>query len=155
MLLNRIELALTNNPLRVWLQRRFEAERLKRMGGEVVNGHILELGCGRGMGIEIIHKTFGASSFDAFDLDPRMLRLARQQLASTSLNIRLFQASATAIPITDDTYDAVFDFAVIHHIIDWRKAVKEVFRVLKPGGRFFADEVLAKTIYNPLVRRVV
>jgi ubiquinone/menaquinone biosynthesis C-methylase UbiE len=46
----------------------------------------------------------------------------------------------------DTSYDAVFDFAIIHHIPDWQAAVAEVARVLKPGGRFFFDEVTATAL---------
>ena len=45
MLLNRVEYALMNNPLRAAIQRRFEARRLLRMGGPVPGGAALELGC--------------------------------------------------------------------------------------------------------------
>ena len=38
-------------------------------------------------------------------------------------------------------FDAVFDFGTIHHVPDWRIAVGEVRRVLKPGGLFFFEEV--------------
>ena len=51
-------------------------------------------------------------------------------------------AFLVAIHAADDTYDAVFDFGIIHHIPRWREALDEVARVLKPGGRFFFEEVL-------------
>ena len=36
----------------------------------------------------------------------------------------------------------MFDFGIIHHVPQWRRALAEVARVLKPGGRFYAEEVL-------------
>jgi ubiquinone/menaquinone biosynthesis C-methylase UbiE len=155
MLLNKIEFAITNNPLRAAIQRWFEGRRLLQMGQKIESGLALELGCGRGVGVEIILDMFGASRVDAFDLDRRMLSLAQRRLAHRRACVHLWQASATAIPVQDAAYDAVFDFAVIHHIVAWRRAVAEVFRVLRPGGRFYAYEILAKVICHPFWRRIL
>ncbi len=146
MLLNRVEFALMNNPLRAVLQRRFEAPRLLRMGGSMRGGSALELGCGRGVGTELILDLFGADRVDAFDLDLRMIRRAQPRLARRGARVGLWVGDATAIAAPDGTYDAAFDFGIIHHIPDWRQALSEVRRVLKPGGRFFAEEVLAPVI---------
>jgi len=68
MLLSRIE---KNNPVLVAVQRRFEAQQFLKMGGRMSGGAALEVGCGRGVGAEIILDLFGAHGVDAFDLDPR------------------------------------------------------------------------------------
>lgn len=80
MRLNKLELALMNNPLRAAIQRHFEAPRLLRMGGPMCGGRALEIGCGRGVGTELILDLFEAAAVDAFDLDPRMVALARRRL---------------------------------------------------------------------------
>jgi len=154
-LLNRAEYGLMNNPLRAAIQRHFEAPRLLRMGGPMGGGAALEIGCGRGVGIELIYEVFGADSVDAFDLDPSMVELARERLAARGLRARLWVGDVTAISSADERYDAVFDFGIIHHIPRWRGALAEVRRVLKPGGRFYAEEVLSDFIHNPLVRRLL
>ena len=41
----------------------------------------------------------------------------------------------TSIDAPDDSFDAVFDFGVIHHVPNWRQAVVEVARVLRPHGQ--------------------
>ena len=153
MRLNRLEFALVNNPLRAVVQRRFEAARLLRLGGPMDGGTALEIGCGRGFGVKIILDLFGASFVDAFDFDPRMVHLARQQLRPRGEHARLWVGSATEIPTRNSTYDAVFDFGVLHHIPDWRGALAEVHRVMKPGGRFYAEEVPSAFLNHPIVRR--
>ena len=155
MLLNRFETALTNNPLRAAVQRFFEAGRLLKMGGPVTDGRALEVGCGRGLGVPIILRQFGAREVDAFDLDPRMLAKARKNCRPLGDKVRLWLGDATAIAAPDESYDAVFDFEIIHHVPRWRDAVEEIHRVLKPGGRFYAAEVLAHFILHPLWRRVL
>jgi len=153
MLLNTVEKALMNNPVRASLQRRFEARRLLAMGGPVPGGRALEIGCGRGVGAEIVLDVFGAASVDAFDLDPRMVELARRRLEGRPARVAVGDAEHIDAP--DGTYDAVFDFAIVHHVPDWRAALREVHRVLKPGGRLYAEEVLAKLILHPVWRRVL
>ncbi len=144
MLLNRVETALMNNPVRAAVQRHFEARRLLDMGGGLRGGRALEIGCGRGVGTVLILEVFGASAVDAFDLDPRMVAQARARLRGSPA--RLWVGDATAINVPEATYDAVFDFGIVHHVQDWRRAVAEVHRVLKPGGRLYAEEVLRPAI---------
>lgn len=152
MLLNTFEFVLVNNPVRALLQRHLEARRLLKMGGTVPGGHVLEIGCGRGVGVEIILDLFDAQRVDAFDLDPRMVRRAKRRLHKHAERVRLWVGDATCITAPDATYDAVFDFDIIHHIPDWRKAVSDIFRVLKPGGRFYAEEILKAFIEHPIAR---
>ena len=152
MLLNAIEKAMMNNPVRAALQRRFEAKRLLTMGGRV-EGRALEIGCGRGVGTELVLDVFGAAHVDAFDLDPDMVARAKKRLAGRPANVRV--GDVTAIEAEDGAYDAVFDFGIIHHVPDWRAALREVHRVLRPGGRFYVEEVLAKFIQHPVWRRLL
>ncbi len=155
MLLNQIEYALMNNPIRAMIQRYFEAARLLQMGGPMHGGAALEIGCGRGVGSELILDVFGADTVHAFDLDPRMVALAEERLRHLGSRVRLWVGDAAAIAAPAASYDAVFDFGIIHHIPQWRDTLAEVYRVLKPGGRFYAEEVLAPFIQHPILRRVL
>jgi len=155
MLLNKVEKLLMNNPVREAAQRYYEAKRLRELGGATTGGRALEIGCGRGVGVEIILERFGADTVDAFDLDPDMVRRARARLERFGDRVSLWIGDATDIRADDGTYDAVFDFGIIHHIPDWRAALREVHRVLKPGGRFYADEIYEKFLTHPLVRALL
>ena len=155
MRLNRLEFALMNNPLREAVQRYVEAPLLLKMGGSIAGGRALELGCGRGVGTELILDVFKAERVDAFDLDPRMVALARKRLLPRGSKAHVWVGDATAIPVAAGAYDAVFDFGIIHHIPEWRRALREVTRVLKPGGRFYAEEVLARFINHPVMRTLL
>ncbi|HMQ05602.1 MAG TPA: class I SAM-dependent methyltransferase [Pyrinomonadaceae bacterium] len=147
MKLNAVEKLLMNNPLRAYVQRHHEAAMFERFGGKTNGQKVLEIGCGRGVGTEIILERFGAAEVDAFDLDPDMIRRASTRLNDYPLSrLRLTVGDAEAIPAPDATYDAVFDFGIIHHIPVWQNSIKEVARVLKPGGKFYFEEVTQKAL---------
>lgn len=155
MRLNRFEKLLMNNPFRSWFHRQLEARRLLRLGGKTAGETSLEVGCGRGIGVQIIFEEFGSERVNAFDLDADMVQLARRHLEERRRQVALWTGDLTAIPVKENTYDSVFDFGAIHHVVNWRSAIGEIHRVLKPGGRLFAEEVPAETIDHPLVRRLL
>jgi len=136
-----------NNPVRALVQRHYESTLMQQIGGRVSGERVLEIGCGRGVGTEIIFKRFGAQEVHAFDVDPEMIALARRRLSAFPCDqLSLFVGDAAAIEAEDGTFDAVFDFGIIHHIPDWKRAVSEVVRVLRPGGRFFFEEVTQQAL---------
>ena len=159
MLMNKAETALVNSPPRRWLQRFYEIQVLLWFGGRVPPGaRALEIGCGSGYGTQLVLEQFGAGSVDAVDLDPAMIERAGRRLAGYGDRVRLVQGSATdlraALDAEDGSYDAVFDFGIVHHIPDWRAAVAEVLRVLVPGGRFYFEEVTAHALARPIYQRL-
>ena len=151
MRMNRTETVLVNSPPRRWLQRVVEAPVLLRLGGRMAGGTALELGCGRGAGIELILDRFGADRVIGFDLDEAMVARARRRLAGRSdVDVRV--GDAVAIDLPDASVDAVFDFAIIHHVPDWQTAVGEIRRVLRPGGRLYYSEVTKHALDRPTYR---
>ena len=152
MRLNAAEKALMNNPVRALVQRYYEAPLLARLGGRAAGARVLEIGCGQGVGSEIILTRFGAREIVAFDLDPDMVNRARSRLARWGDRVRFEVGDAARIPAPDAHFDAVFDFGIIHHVPDWRRAVGEVSRVLRPGGQFCFEEVTRHALDRPSYR---
>lgn len=125
----------------------YVASLLDRMGGKLDGGAALEIGCGGGLGAEIILDRFAAESVLAIDLDFAMLATARRRLARRGREaVRLAQANAVALPAGDATFDAVFDFGAIHLEPEWRRALTEVARVLEPGGRYYFEVVASRAL---------
>jgi ubiquinone/menaquinone biosynthesis C-methylase UbiE len=146
MILNALEMALMNNPLRAAVQRGYEGRVLERLGGRMNGGVALEVGCGRGVGAGIILDRFAADRVEAFDLDPRMVELARARMADRGDRVRFWVGDAESIQAADATYEAVFEFGILHHVPDWRAALLEIRRVTKPGGTLYAEDVYAALI---------
>jgi len=147
--LNWLGRATMNNVLRS-LGQQYDASWLERLGGRVEGGRVLEVGCGRGVGVQIILERFGAASVEAMDLDPKMVECARRRLSAyDSTRVQLSVGDLTSIQARDATFDAVFDFGAVHLEPDWRKGIAEVRRVLKPGGKFFFEWVTGSFLRLP------
>jgi SAM-dependent methyltransferase len=103
--------------------------------------HALELGCGTGFFLLNLMQGGVIERGSVTDLSPGMVRVALRNAASLGLDVDGRVADAERIPYGDDTFDLVVGHAVLHHIPDVPAAMREVLRVLKPGGRFvFAGE---------------
>jgi ubiquinone/menaquinone biosynthesis C-methylase UbiE len=142
MKLNFAERLLVNNHIRATVQRLYEGPLLRGMGGTARGGTVLEVGCGRGAGVEVILEQFEAAHVCGIDLDPCQIERARKRLQSKYTGrFTLMEGDAERLPFEDAAFSAVFDFGILHHVPKWQKAVAEVRRVLKPGGTFFFEEV--------------
>jgi ubiquinone/menaquinone biosynthesis C-methylase UbiE len=153
MKLNPAERLLVNNLARAAVQMFYEGPLLRRLGGTVQGGSVLEIGCGRGAGIEVIFRQFGAAHVYGLDLDPLQIERARKRLESKYAGrVSFMQGDAEQLPFADASFDAVFDFGALHHVPNWQRSIAEVRRVLKPGGKFFFEEVtraaLGRWIYR-------
>lgn len=149
MKLNSIGRAAMNSPFR-GLAQSYVARWWERLGGRVEGGRVLEVGCGGGAGVRLILERFGAATVEAIDVDPKMIDRARQRLSSRGwARVQLSVGDATSLNAREATYDAVFDFGAIHLEKGWKKAVAEVARVLKPGGRFFFELVTSPALRLP------
>lgn len=84
----------------------------------------------------------GAAHVTGFDLDPKMVALARERVAKYGDRVRVFAGDAEAIDAPDAGFDAVVDYGILHHLPNWQRALEEIARVLKPGGVFYFEDLL-------------
>ena len=135
------------------IQTRAATELVVR-GAEVAPGmKVLDLACGTGEPALSLAKAVGANGrVVATDLVPEMLEFARQNAVSRGLdNIEFHMADAEALPFADGEFDRVTCRFGIMFFPDVPKAMAEIRRVLKPGGRIcFA--VFATLEENPFFR---
>jgi SAM-dependent methyltransferase len=106
---------------------------------------ILDIGCGAGVdSILAARLVEPAGAVTGIDLVPEMLARAREnsRLAGVD-NVSFQEAAAEQLPFPENSFEAVISNGVFNLVVDKVKALKEIFRVLKPGGRFMlADQVL-------------
>jgi ubiquinone/menaquinone biosynthesis C-methylase UbiE len=121
----------------------YAADRFRHAAGpgDRPYAHALELGCGTGFFLLNLMQAGVAARGSVTDLSPGMVQTALRNAGKLGLDVDGRVADAERIPYDDDTFDLVVGHAVLHHIPDVELALREVLRVLKPGGRFvFAGE---------------
>lgn len=114
-------------------------------------GKALELGCGTGFFLLNLKQAGVLDEGHVTDISPGMVTVAQRNAEGLGFSVQGRVADAETLPYDDDTFDLVCGHAVLHHIPDVELALREVLRVLKPGGRFvFAGE---PTRYGDVVAR--
>lgn len=120
---------------------RFDAAVGEQAGEPLPYGRALELGCGTGFFLLNLMQAGVAATGSVTDLSPGMVKVALRNAQGLGLPVDGRVADAERIPYDDGTFDLVVGHAVLHHIPDVEQSLREVLRVLKPGGRFvFAGE---------------
>lgn len=125
---------------------------LKALGG-MEGLHVLDVGCGWGEDA-VWFGGQGAYVF-AIDISGNSLFLARQ-LASrkgVGARVRFMKAAAEYLPFNDCSFDVIFGRGTLHHV-EVAGALKEVYRVLKPGGVACFSEPLADNPILNIYRRI-
>lgn len=155
MLMNWPERVWIYSPLRVLFQRR-EVNEWLRLPGVAPSGDALEIGCGLGRGAKLLVEKMGFKTVTAFDLEFLLARRADRGLsAKHEQSIFFHVADAQDLPFRDESFDAVVNFGIIHHVLDWQRCIAEIGRVLRPGGLFFFEEIYPPLYANFLLRRML
>ncbi len=98
-----------------------------------VGQNVLDVGCGNGYVLSNYAKE-GANVFGV-DLTATALFLSRRRFELAGFSGKFYQASAEELPFDKASFDCVCSMGVLHHTPNTEKAIKEIFRVLRPGGR--------------------
>jgi SAM-dependent methyltransferase len=94
---------------------------------------VLEIGCG--LGTDGARFARAGARYTGVDLTEAAVSLARRNFELQNLAGEFRTADAENLDFADDTFDLVYSHGVLHHTPDTERAVKEVHRVLRPGGR--------------------
>jgi arsenite methyltransferase len=114
--------------------------------------HVVDLGCGRGADVARAAGRVGpAGSATGVDASERMIEAARASLAGQP-NARLVRGDLAAVPLPDRCADVVVSNCAINHAPDKGAVYREVFRLLRPGGRFAVADVVSEEVLPESVR---
>jgi len=115
------------------------------------DARVLDFGCGIGGTIPHLAKAFPAASIHGVDVSEESLAFASEKHADKA---SFANSDGSRLPYQDASFDLVFTSCVFHHIEPnhWVESLREIHRVLKPGGEFFFFE---HNPWNPVTRKVV
>lgn len=113
--------------------------------GELKGKRILELGCGAGEGG--VYFALQGADVVATDISSGMVKVVDQVAEKHGVKVEAKRMTAEVIDYPNASFDIVYGNGVLHHV-DFRKAVQEAARVLKPGGKAVFIEPLS---YNPVI----
>jgi ubiquinone/menaquinone biosynthesis C-methylase UbiE len=121
-----------------------------------LQGRGLALGPGVGWETLALAEKFPETTLTGVDFDLDQVERARRHLAgrpSLSNRVEFRQGDASALSFPATTFDFAYELNVLHHIRDYPAAITEVHRVLKPGGRFFLQD-LSHRFFLPGIRQL-
>jgi len=101
---------------------------------------ILDAGCGAGLTFEGVVRRFAPHEIVAIDIDPAMLLHAKAAAAQSACAIDVQQGDLADLALADASFDLVLCHQALHHAEDQAAVLRNLFRVLRPGGTLLLAE---------------
>jgi ubiquinone/menaquinone biosynthesis C-methylase UbiE len=106
----------------------FHVRLIREYFGDLTGKRVLDAGCGKGRFARILRDSNALAEVWGLDISPEMLKFV-------PAGIRTAAGSMTALPFPSEAFDFVYATESLEHAVEIEKAVAELCRVLKPGGR--------------------
>lgn len=110
----------------------FKAENVSKIS------HILDVGCGTGQTAAYLANKYEAN-VTGIDINSIMVAKAKRRMKKARLPVKILQGSIEKIPFPDQKFDFIISESVLS-FVNKPRALKEIYRLLKNGGRFIAIE---------------
>lgn len=108
-----------------WMPRSMEFEKFR-------DAQLLEIGCG--MGTDLLQFARGGARCTGIDLTPRSIEITRHRFRLYGADGNFMISDGERLPFRSESFDVVYSNGVLHHTPDTVGAIREVHRVLRPGG---------------------
>ncbi len=110
---------------------------------------LLEVGCGVGAQMRRMLERFRPEKISGVDREPTQVEKALENLPDDVQMgmVELFIAEGHDLPFENDSFDGAYVFFVFEHMNDPVPVIREINRVLKPGGKFYCTEVVNRALY--------
>src|SRR5215212_9347653 len=99
---------------------------------EFAGKRLLEVGCG--MGTDLLQFARGGALCTGIDLTPRSVEISSLHFGLYGMRADFVLGDGEHLPFRDESFDVVYSNGVLHHTPDTAGAIREVHRVLRPGG---------------------
>ncbi len=113
---------------------------------------ILDVGCGHGNSLLELDRRFHPDTIIALDVDPNVREWAAANAGKCQGKVEFVINTAASMDVPDASVDMVFCHQTFHHLVDQDAAVREFYRVLKPGGVLLFAESCRRYIHSWLIR---
>ena len=104
--------------------------------GSGLTGEVLEVGCGRGEFAHWLARTAPNVRVTGIDFSPTAIEIANRRTSATPASVQFLVGDAQSLKFPDNSFDCVVSCECMVHVPRPRAMAAEIFRVLKPGGRF-------------------
>lgn len=139
-----------NVPGRNGRQESVEIPMMARILDLPKGARVLEIGCGRGIGLAVLARMLEPSRLVGLDVDAHLLGEADRYLRAAGITARLVRGDARRLPFPPGSFDMAIDFGTCYHIAFPAHALREVSRVLADGGLFVHETRWAQLFSHPI-----
>lgn len=113
---------------------------------------VLDVGCGQGKSFRYLYKYFAPERIVAIDFEHDCVQRAQAEATREGLSVEVRQGDIAALDMPDASVDLVLCHQTFHHLTCQEQALREFYRVLKPGGLLLFAESTRAYIHSWMIR---
>ncbi len=113
---------------------------------------IADIGCGHAQSIKLLDEKFHPQKIIGVDIDPNVRAMAAAAIKDCGCDVEIKVGSAACLELPDESVDLLLCHQTFHHLVDQERAIKEFYRVLKPGGQLLFAESCRRFIHSWVIR---